>query len=136
MSNASAGTGGLAMPFDCSPEEKRQRPYVRSMPRTPGLLSWPAFQEKHSRAYTIFADLDGARRRQVRYDLLSALAKTLTLRGSYALMPESEIIRLAFERADDALLFAQAVGAHKTAREDGWAGQWSFSLDEEKEAAI
>lgn len=106
------------------------------MPKTSGLLSWPAFHDRHASAYLVFADLEEPRRRQPRFAMLASLAKAMNLQGAFALSPDEQVIRVAFERADDALKFAQGVGARKTAREGGWAGQWWFTFDEETEAAI
>ena len=106
------------------------------MPKTPGLLSWPAFQEQHGPAYLVFADLEEPFRRQTRFALLASLANGLSLQGSFALSPDEQVVRVAFARADDAMLFAQSVGARITAREGGWAGQWSFLMGVEAEAAI
>jgi hypothetical protein len=84
----------------------------------------------------VLADLEGGKRRQDRFALLAALARATAFNGAYALMPEGALIRVAFEREADALVFAESVGARKTAREGGWAGQWAFLFDTGAEATI
>jgi len=95
---------------------------------------WEDFHEANARPFVIFADGDS--RIQSRFALLNSLAKAMPFKGNYALFPDRELIRLAFERDDDATKFAVAVNARRTAREDGWAGQWSFNYDAEMESAI
>ena len=41
-----------------------------------------------------------------------------------------------FEREADAATLAQALLARRTAREGGWAGQWSMVFDDDMEAKI
>jgi hypothetical protein len=67
---------------------------------------------------------------------VSTLIDGMNLKGDYALSPEGDLIRLVFQREADASTFAAAVQAPKTAREGGWAGQWSFHFDAKMEAAI
>jgi hypothetical protein len=98
------------------------------------LMRWDAFHESHHRPFMVFADVDG--RVRTRFALLSSLVAAMDLKGSYALNPEEERIRVAFERDIDAQKFADAVKARKTAREGGWAGQWAFIFNAEMEATI
>lgn len=98
------------------------------------LMPWNDFHEANARAYMVFADVDA--RLQTRFALLNSLAKAMGLKGGYALFPEKDIVRVAFERDDDATKFAVAVNARRTARESGWAGQWSFVFDHGVEEKI
>jgi hypothetical protein len=100
------------------------------------LKGWTAFHAAHVRSYIVFADLIGPRRRQARFSLLGSLAEALQLEGDYALFPEKEAIRLAFEHEGDAQAFADALLALRTAREGGWAGQWAFVFDDGMEEKI
>jgi len=74
--------------------------------------------------------------RQARFALLGSLAEALQLEGDYALFPEKEMIRLAFEDEGDAQAFAEALLARRTARKGGWAGQWAFTFDDGMEEKI
>jgi hypothetical protein len=100
------------------------------------LKGWTAFRAAHARPYMVFADLLGARRRQARFALLNSLVDAQQVEGDYALLPERETIRLAFERKADAEAFAGSLLARPTAREGGWAGQWAFVVDDGVEEKI
>jgi hypothetical protein len=98
------------------------------------LMRWGDFQEANARPFMVFADVDV--RLQTRFTLLNSLAEAMAFKGGYALFPDRDLVRIAFERDDDATKFAVAVNARRMARESGWAGQWSFNYDSEMESAI
>jgi hypothetical protein len=98
------------------------------------MMRWNDFQDANARPFVVFADADS--RVQTRFALLNSLAEAMPLKGNYALFPDKNLIRLAFERDDDATKFAIAVKAQRSAREGGWAGQWSFNCDAAMENAI
>jgi hypothetical protein len=82
------------------------------------LMGWDDFQESIVMPYLIFADVD--MRVLSRFEALNSLSGAMGLEGGYALYPAKTLIRVAFERNDDATRFA--VSARPTAREGGWAG--------------
>ena len=96
------------------------------------LMGWKAFITAHARPFIIYADLPeyggvrGSGGRQNRFALLGTLLRACDLPGAYALLPEADLVRIAFESEDAARTFARTMNARKTAREGGWAGQWSF----------
>jgi hypothetical protein len=100
------------------------------------LKGWTAFLAAHARPYIVFADLLEPRRRQTRFALLASLAEAQHPEGDYALFPESEFIRIAFEHEADAQAFAGSLLARRNAREGGWAGQWAFVFDDGVEEKI
>jgi hypothetical protein len=107
--------------------------YRRSRARS-AVMAWDAFHKAHPNAFMIFADLD--RRDQQRFTLLGTLIANMGVKGRYALYPESNLIRVAFELAADAASFASLVHARRTTREDGWAEQWELALDDAKASAL
>lgn len=93
------------------------------------LMRWNEFHEAHYRPSVVFADFEGVRY-QAAYELIGRLIGSLDLIGNYALQPEPECIRLAFERDVDAEKFASVVSARRVIREeDRWALQWSFRMN-------
>ena len=100
------------------------------------LKGWTDFQAAHVRPYIVYGDLPEGRRRQARFALLATLADAQQPAGDFALFPEKEMIRVAFEREIDAQAFADSLLARRTAREGGWAGQWAFTFDDGMEEKI
>ena len=94
------------------------------------LMGWKAFHTAHAKPFMVYADLLETGARQAKFALLGTLLKTLPVRGDYALFPEKETIRIAFERKEAARVFADTMYARPTAREGQWAGQWAFVFDD------
>jgi hypothetical protein len=72
--------------------------------------------------------------------LVGGLVEALRRSGSYAIDTVGEdggtAVRCAFERPDDAELFARAVHARPTNRYSGWASQRVFLLDDRARQVI
>jgi hypothetical protein len=100
------------------------------------LKGWTDFHAANVRPYIVYADLFEPRRRQARFALLASLADAQQPTGDFALFPETEMIRVAFEHDADAQAFADSLLARRTAREGGWAGQWAFVFDDGMEEKI
>jgi len=100
------------------------------------LMGWKAFARCAGSAVYGLCELVGAAGRQNKFALLGTLLKALSLPGDYALLPEKELFRIALQREDTARAFVDTMQARKTAREDGWAGQWAFVYDDRAEEKI
>jgi hypothetical protein len=97
------------------------------------VMRWDQFNQSHSRSYMVFAD---AGPKGLGFELLRRLAVAMNPQGNLAFLPEERFTRIAFEHDADAEKFAAGVGAKRTAREGGWAGQWAFANDENMHAAV
>jgi hypothetical protein len=100
------------------------------------IMGWKAFTDSYHRPYMIFADVAQGQSEQTHFEVLRRLAVAMDPKGSFALFPEDGYIRVAFELDQDAKKFAAGVQAQRTAREDGWAGQWAFGYDEKMQKKI
>lgn len=80
----------------------------------------------------VYADLVEASGRQLKFVLLGTLLYAMKPNGDYAMFPEKEMLRIAFSREEAARALANTMGASKTAREGGWAGEWSVIYGDEE----